>query len=45
MAKVTNFKFGTRATRESPDMTLEKIFEKGARIPEKKYVAPYIFGC
>ena len=27
MAKGTNFKFGTHAPRESPDMTAEKVFE------------------
>jgi len=30
MTKDTNFKFGTHASRESPDMTPEKFFEKGA---------------
>jgi len=30
MTKGTNFKFGTLAPRESPDMTLKFFFEKGA---------------
>jgi len=30
MAKDTNFNFGTRALRKSPDMAHEKILEKGA---------------
>jgi len=30
MAKDTNFKFGTDASRESPDMSLKNFFEKGA---------------
>jgi len=30
MTKDTNFKFGEHAPRESPDMTPEKFFEKGA---------------
>jgi len=30
MAKDTNFKFGTRAPKESPDMIPEIFFEKGA---------------
>jgi len=30
MTKDTNLKFGTRDRRESPDMTPENFFEKGA---------------
>ena len=30
MAKDTNFKFGIRAPKESPDMISENFFEKGA---------------
>ena len=30
MTKDTNFKFGVLAPRESPDMTPEKFFRKGA---------------
>ena len=30
MTKDTNFKFGIRARTESPDMTPENFFEKGA---------------
>jgi len=30
IVKDTNFKFGTHAPRESPDMTPENFFEKGA---------------
>jgi len=30
MTKDTNFKFGTHAPRESPNMTPEKFFRKGA---------------
>jgi len=40
--KDTNFKFGMHAHRESPDVTTENFFEKGA-LPGSR--DPVKFGC